>query len=68
MNNSISVKTIQVLKASLLDDYPCIYIARHKSHAWDNLLIYKGDSEYFSDLTPIEEFTFILLVLESETS
>lgn len=68
MNNSISVENIQTLKESLLHDNPLSYIAKHRSFAWLDLYIYVGDSEYLSDVTPLEGFTFILLILESENS
>lgn len=68
MNNSIAVEFIQILKESLVSDNPILYIAKHTSNAWYALYKYIENSEFFSDMTPLEGFTFILLVLESENS
>ena len=69
MNNSIPVESIQVLKESLLQDNPLSYIAfKFRPNVWNDLYVYVRDSEYLYTMTPLEGFTFILLILESENS
>ena len=69
MNNSISVESIQIFKKSLLHADPLTYIAlKFRPDVWNDLYIYAGYSEYLYTMTPLEGFTFILLILESENS
>ena len=69
MNNSISVEFIRTLKESLLHDNPLSYIAfKFRPNVWNDLYVYAWNSEFISTMTPLEGFTFILLILESENS